>query len=107
MNDCGEVLVLTTVSWLDEVVVCADRNLVTPPRFDVRIADSVPLSSTSSFFSLKDSPRSLIVSPPTVPVSAASSPLVMSRMVPSPNSTALDDAVPSEFMACWAITASR
>src|SRR5512142_2401494 len=68
VNDCGEVLVLTTVSWLDEVVVCADRNLVTPLRFDVRIADSVPLSSTSSFFSLKDRPRSLIVSPPTVPV---------------------------------------
>jgi len=30
VNDCGEVPVLTTLSWLVEVVVCADKSVVTP-----------------------------------------------------------------------------
>src|SRR5579883_1213612 len=97
----------TTESWLDEVVVCADSNVVTPERLLVSTVASVPVLSCSSLFELKERPRSAIDMPPTVVPSACSSWVMTSRMVESPNSTALEAAVPSELVADCAITASR
>jgi len=107
VNDSGDVPVLTTVSWLDDVLVCADSNAVTPAKFVVSAVDSVPLSSTSSFCALKDSPMSLIVRPFTDVPSTCSIWVMISRMVPSPNNTAFDAAVPSGLVPCCAITSSR
>src|ERR1700757_4395288 len=108
VNDDGaDVVVLTTESWLDEVVVCADSNVVTPLRFEVSTVDSVPVSSCSSLFELNDRPRSAIDMLPTVLLSACSSWVMTSRMVESPNRIALEEAGPSELVADWAITSSR
>ena len=45
VKDCGDVPVLTTLSWLDEVLVCADSSVVTPLRLVLRTVDSVAVSS--------------------------------------------------------------
>ncbi len=44
-EDGAEVEVLTTDSWLDEVVVCADSSVVTPDRLLLSTVDSVPVLS--------------------------------------------------------------
>src|SRR6266550_5168251 len=107
VNDSGDVPVLTTLSWLDDVLVRADSNAVTPLRFVLSAVDSVPVLSTSSFCALKDSPISLIVKPFTDVPSTCSIWVMIWRMVPSPNRTEFDDAVPSGLVVCCAITSSR
>ncbi len=103
-DDGGDALVLTTVSALDDAVVFVASKAITASKSSAKVVASVLVSRTRSLVSENERPRSLIESPPMIEFSACSIWVMMFRIEPSPNSTELGSAVPSEVRVCWVVT---